>query len=104
MILLKTAKANLSILSDATFLEIPQNIRANTFATALLEQVDLNHFKIWILKVILHETHKAVINLDYVELLNVGKITIKIFLLIILIPTPYFLHIGTDRLGFKCVY
>ena len=49
-----------------------------------------------IVKVILNEAGKLAVNLDHIELLNVGEVTVKVFSLIVLVPTPILFYIGTD--------
>ena len=52
---------------------------------------------------VLHKTDKFAIDFNDLKLIDLRKVSVKIILLIILVPAPDLLHIGTDGLGLQYV-
>ena len=66
--------------------------------------MDFGNIKIGRFKVALQKTNKLAVDFNYTKMRNRGKVTIKIFLLKFLVPTPNFLHIRANRLSLEGVY
>ena len=101
MVIFETANSQFELLGDAVFLEAAQDMRANSMPPVGREQMQLHHLTTGGGKTTLHEAHESAVHLNDLELLEGGKVTVKVGALIRLIPAPNRFHLGADGLSFQ---